>query len=258
MPSFILSEITGNISILTINRPDKHNALNSEVLQHLRKEFVAALNNAVIKGIIISGSGDKSFVAGADITELAKLDEKSALEFSRTGQEIFSLIAGSPKPVIAAVNGFALGGGCELAIACHLRIASANAYFGFPEVKLGLIPGLGGTQRIKQLIGKGHAMEMVLSGERVDATRAEKIGLVNHCCENREKMMKLAIEIMNKIILNSPAAIKLAIHALQNDEESARGFELESELFARTVTTGDFKEGTSAFIEKRKPDFKGN
>lgn len=257
MSSFILPEISGQISILTINRSDKLNTLNSEVLEQLREAFITALNTNSVKGIIITGSGEKSFVAGADITELAKLDEVSALELSRTGQEVFSLIAGSPKPVIAAVNGFALGGGCELAIACHLRIASSNASFGFPEVKLGLIPGFGGTQRIKQLIGKGLAMEMVLTGEKIDAVRAERIGLINYCCNNREEMMKLSIEIINKIILNSPAAVRLAIDALQNDESSSDGFDLEAELFARAVTTEDFKEGTSAFIEKRKPDFTG-
>ena len=257
MSSLILTEITGKILTITVNRPDKLNALNSEVLEQLREAFITALNNDSVNGIIITGSGDKSFVAGADIPELAKLDEDSALELS-TGQEVFGLIAGSPKPVIAAVNGFALGGGCELALACHMRIASSNASFGFPEVKLGLIPGFGGTQRIMQQIGKSLAMEMVLSGERINADRAERIGLINYNCSTREEMMNLALTLMNKIISNSPAALKLAISALQNDESSNTGFDLEAELFARAVTTMDFKEGTSAFMEKRKPEFRGH
>lgn len=244
--------------LITVSRPEALNALNNDVFIELEKLFKDALDNPAIKGIIITGEGEKAFVAGADIKELSSLDKAEAQRLSERGQHLFSKIENSTKPVIAAVNGFALGGGCELAMACHIRIATENAKFGQPEVNLGIIPGYGGTQRLTQLVGRGKAMELTLTGDLISAAEAKTLGLVNHVVANREELMKLAESMMTKIQSKSPIAIDYAIKSINAGFtfEDA-GYKAEAENFAACTTTEDFKEGTSAFIEKRKPNFSG-
>lgn len=244
--------------LITVSRPESLNALNNDVFIELEKLFNDALGDPTIKGIIITGEGEKAFVAGADIKELSSLDKAAAQQLSERGQHLFSKIENSVKPVIAAVNGFALGGGCELAMACHIRIATENAKFGQPEVNLGIIPGYGGTQRLTQLVGRGKAMELTLTGDLISAAEAKTLGLVNHVVANREELMKLAESMMAKIQSKSPIAIGYAIKSINAGFtfEDA-GYKAEAENFAACTTTEDFKEGTSAFIEKRKPNFSG-
>lgn len=243
------------ITVLTINRPDKLNALNSELLDELDETFTELKRNKMVSAVIITGAGDKAFMAGADISELSSLDSESGKKISLKGQGVFDRIEAFPKPVIAVVNGFALGGGAELAMACHLRVAAENALFGLPEVSLGLIPGYGGTQRLPRLIGRGKAMEIILTGGKIPAKEAEELGLVNKTVINGNAIEE-ARKLLVSILKNSPKAISKAIKAI-NSAGMSDGYEKEAELFGELCETDDFKEGISAFFEKRKPDFTG-
>jgi len=252
----ILVEDKGRIRYITINRENKLNALNQATLAELHSALSETFSNEAIGGVIITGAGTKAFVAGADIAEFANLNEQAGAELSRKGHEnIFNLIAHAPKPVIAAINGFALGGGLELALACHIRIAAETAKMGLPEVTLGLIPGYGGTQRLTQLIGEGKALEMILTADMVTTNEALQYGLVNHVVAQTELLAK-AEEIMQKILLKAPLALASAIRAV-NAAGSAEGFETEIKEFGKCFSTADLKEGVSAFLEKRKPVFTG-
>lgn len=234
------------------------NALNYATLAELKEIFEELIDNKAIKAVILTGSGEKSFVAGADISEIASLNEVNARKFAENGQEIFAMIENCHKPVIALTNGFTLGGGCELAMACHLRIATANAKFGQPEVNLGIIPGYGGTQRLTQLIGRGKANELMMTGDMIGAEEAKALGLVNHVLPTKAEAMGKAEEVIGKIMSKAPLAIGMIVDcvnaAFLPDEN---GFQTEANSFARCVKSGDYKEGTSAFLEKRKPIFKG-
>ncbi|MDX1543363.1 MAG: enoyl-CoA hydratase-related protein [Christiangramia sp.] len=254
----ILEEIEDNILTITVNRPKKLNALNRETIQELHNAFREARSNEEVKVIILTGSGEKAFVAGADISEFADFSPKEGKRLAADGQEkLFSYVANFPKPVIAAVNGFALGGGLELAMAAHFRIASDNAKMGLPEVSLGVIPGYGGTQRLPQLVGKGRAMEMIMTAGMVDANQALQYNLVNHVVEP-DQLLEFAANLANKIMKNSMVAIGAAIRAINaNYEAGVNGFETEIQEFGRSFGTEDFKEGTSAFLNKRKADFPG-
>lgn len=242
------------ICLLTINRPDKMNALNNLVFEELDVAISHIKNNSNLKGLIITGAGEKAFVAGADIKELNTLKDKDAVKLSLRGQRVFQDIENLTIPVIAAVNGFALGGGCELAMACHIRIASENALLGLPEVSLGLIPGYGGTQRLPKLVGTAKALELTLTGRFVNATEAKELGLVNEVAE--ETALESAKKMMKTILKHGPLALKNAILAIKESGDKA-GYENEANLFGDLYNTADFKEGTSAFLEKRKPAFSG-
>jgi len=244
-----------NIATLTINRPDKLNALNSRVLDELQEAFSELKRDKNVKAVIVTGAGDKAFVAGADISELRELDSESGKKTSQYGQKIFSEIEKFPKPVVALVNGYALGGGAELAMACHLRVATENAVFGLPEVTLGLIPGYGGTQRLPALIGKSKALEMILTGSHLKADEALSLGLVNRVAEQEEAISEVK-NMIKKILKNGPLAIAKAILAV-NASGSGNGFEKEAEFFGELCNTVDFREGTAAFLDKRKPEFRG-
>lgn len=257
MYSTILTDLAQGIFTITINRPDKLNALNAAVFTDIDTAITEVQNNSAVKSIIITGAGQKAFVAGADITEFGGLDKAAAIALAQRGQDIFLKIEQSKKPVIAAVNGFALGGGCELAMACHFRIASENAKFGQPEVNLGLIPGYGGTQRLTQLIGKGRAIELLISGNMIDATTALQYGLVNYVVPVDELIVK-AKTILQVINTKAPIAIAKCIEAANAVfNESINGFEAEIIAFGDCFDTTDIKEGTAAFLEKRKPSFIG-
>jgi enoyl-CoA hydratase len=253
----LLLEPKGPLTILKINRPDKLNALNGEIIDELWDAFSLFKNDDSVKAVIITGSGEKAFVAGADISELNKLNMISAKVFAEKGQSVFNLIESMDKPVIAAVNGFALGGGCELALACHIRIASENAKFGQPEVNLGIIPGYGGTQRLARLINAGRAMEYILTGDMIDANEALHLGIVSHVYPLTELPAR-AEEMANKIISKARHAVRHAIKAVTATKEISQreGMNYEASLFALCCGTEDFKEGTSAFMEKRKAEFK--
>lgn len=252
--SIIVETDENGICILTINRPEKMNALNNEVFEELDEALGIIRSDAGVKGLIITGAGDKAFVAGADIKELNTLKDKEAVLISRRGQRIFQDIEDLTIPVIAAVNGFALGGGCELAMACHIRIASKKALMGLPEVSLGLIPGYGGTQRLQRLVGHAKALELILTGRFAGAEEAREIGLVNAIAE--ESALESALAMMKSILKHGPIAIKNAILAIRNSDDNS-GFEKEANLFGNLYNTDDFKEGTTAFLEKRKPNFTG-
>lgn len=253
----LLFEVNNHIALVTINRPEKMNALNHKVIEELQSVFTFIKESEDVFVTIITGSGEKAFVAGADIAEINKLDVLSAKSFAENGQAVFNLIENCGKPVIAAVNGFALGGGCELSLACHIRVASENAKFGQPEVNLGIIPGYGGTQRLTRLINSGRAMEIILSGDMIDAAEAFRIGLVNRVYPKVELMTK-AFDLASKITSKAQQAVKLALASINAvDEMSAmEGQNYEASLFSLCCGTDDFKEGTSAFLEKRKADFK--
>jgi enoyl-CoA hydratase len=249
--------LDGGILTITISRISKLNALNTETVEEIGAAMQEAFDNDDVRGIIFTGEGDKAFVAGADIAEITKLNEVVGRRFSERGQDIFNMIEESPKPVIAAINGFALGGGCELAMACHIRIASENAQFGQPEVKLGLIPGYGGTQRLTQLVGKGKAMELMMTGDMISAQEALRLRLVNHVTTFADLMYKTR-EIMGKIISKAPLAVGLivdCVNAWYDKEE--HGYQTEANSFSRCCGSEDFLEGTHAFLEKRKPNFQG-
>lgn len=256
---YLLYSTDENIATITINRPDKLNALNGVLLDELELLIDTIKADPQIKVVIITGAGEKSFVAGADISELARLSVTEAKTFALKGQRIFSKIEDLGKPVIAAVNGFALGGGCELALACHMRFASTNAFFGQPEVNLGTIPGYGGTQRLTRLVNTGRALELILGGDRISAQEALSIGLANKVFEKEELLYK-TIEFAQKIASKPTMALGYAIEAVlaADDLNLDAGLDFEASLFALCAGTGDFKEGTSAFLEKRKPEFKGN
>lgn len=247
------------VLIITINRPDKLNALNKNVIEELSAAVKDVYNNPEIKSAIITGSGPKAFVAGADISEFTALDAAGGKALAEKGQtNLFNKIENSPKPIIAAVNGFALGGGCELAMACHFRIASNNAKFGQPEVNLGLIPGYGGTQRLTQLIGKGRAMEMILTGKMIDANTALQYGLVNDVT-TPEDLLSKTMTILEMINSKAPLAVAGSIKAVNAVfNESVDGYQLEINTFGELFDTADAKEGAAAFLEKRKPVFRGH
>jgi len=253
---FLISKTANEILYLTINREHKRNALNSEMLSELSHTLTAGLENKWVKGIIITGSGEKAFVAGADIAEFAHFNEAEGYALAQEGQEkVFDLIHHAEKPIIAAINGFALGGGLELAMACHIRVASHTARLGLPEVSLGLIPGYGGTQRLTQLVGRGNALEMILTGDMINAEKALQIGLVNHVVPADEVIAK-AEEIMNKLMMRSSHAIAAAIRAVNASLMApAAGFDVEKNEFSKCFGTADFKEGVRAFLEKRAPNF---
>ena len=248
----------GNIATVTINRPAKLNALNKATIQELHDAFADLATNQEVRVIILTGSGEKAFVAGADISEFAHFSIEEGAQLAAQGHEmLFDFIETLKKPVIAAINGFALGGGLELAMSCHFRIASDNAKMGLPEVSLGVIPGYGGTQRLPQLVGKGKAMEMIMTAGMITAEQALKIGLVNHVLPQSE-LQQFCIDIATKIASNSPVAIGKAIKAVNaNFEDGVNGYMTEIKAFGYCFGTADFKEGTTAFLEKRKADFKG-
>lgn len=253
----LLFEVSDGIATITINRPDKLNALNKAVFDELDNALDDILNNSTIRSAIITGSGDKAFVAGADIGEFTSLDEKAGEALSRRGQLVFDKIENSPKIIIAAVNGYALGGGCELAMACHFRVAADNAKFGQPEVNLGLLPGYGGTQRLVQLIGKGRAIELLATGNMIDALTAFNDGLVNHVVSSNELMLK-ARSILSLVNSRAPLAVAACIQAVQQAyDPGKKGYLMEARLFGGLLQTEDSKEGVTAFLEKRKAVFEG-
>lgn len=257
MNNTILTSVDNGIMTITINRPDKLNALNSEVMNELSSAIDALHADDTIRSAVITGSGTKAFVAGADIREFSGLTVEEGMALAQKGQDIFFKIEESFKPIIAAVNGFALGGGCELAMACHFRIASENAKFGQPEVNLGLIPGYGGTQRLTQLIGKGRALEMILTGNMIDAQTALNYGLVNHVFPSDELLPK-AISLLQVINTKAPLALAKCIQTSNAVmDETMDGYALEISSFGECFRTEDMIEGTTAFLEKRKPVFKG-
>jgi enoyl-CoA hydratase len=254
----ILTELKDGIFTITINRPDKLNALNAEVIGDLGNAIDEVYSNADIKAVLLTGSGEKSFVAGADISEFTALDAAGGASLARTGQQkVFDRIESCAKPVVAAVNGFALGGGCELAMSCHFRTASEGAKFGQPEVNLGLIPGYGGTQRLTQLIGKGKAMELMMTGDMIGAEEAKALGLVNHVFPTAE-LIESTRKILGKIMTKAPVAVAKVI-ACVNDaaKGAADGMQNEITRFGECFSTEDMKEGTTAFLEKRKAVFAG-
>jgi enoyl-CoA hydratase len=251
--------IEENICIVTINRPDKLNALNKEVFNDLDEVMNDIINNPSIKSAIITGAGSKAFVAGADITEFAGLSKEDAMVLAKRGQDVFFKIENSPKPIVAAVNGFALGGGCELAMACHFRLCSDNAKFGQPEVNLGLIPGYGATQRLTQLVGKGKSMELQMTAQLIDANEALQWGLVNHVT-TADALLEKTKNILQVIHSKAPYAVSKIIDCINTaavNDGSTNGYEKEVAAFGDCFNTNDMKEGTTAFLEKRKAIFTG-
>jgi enoyl-CoA hydratase len=254
----VLYEKKGNVAYVTVNRPKVLNALNTPTWKDLRAAFEDARDDATVRGVVLTGAGNKAFIAGADISELAHLTAFEAEQSSRFGQEVLDLIENLGKPVVAAVNGFALGGGCETAMACAIRIAVEGAKFGQPEVTLGLVPGGGGTQRLPRLIGKGRALQLILSGEMIGAQEAYRIGLVNEIVLAAD-LIPRAEAILKKIASNAPIAVKFALEAANKGMETSQGegLLLEASYFGLCAATEDKKEGTTAFLEKRAPQFHG-
>lgn len=251
----ILTQIENQVLTITINRPDKLNALNEPVIQQIGSEIAAASQNDEVRAIIITGAGEKAFVAGADIAEFSNYNPSEGQALAAAGHQVFKSIETCSKPVIAAINGFALGGGCELAMSCHIRVAATNAKFGQPEVKLGLIPGYAGTQRLVQLIGKGKAMELLMTADMINATQALALGLVNEVTEPAQLMEK-CMELINKMKAVSPMALSSIIKCVDAYyTDGVNGFDFEVSEFGKCFGTADFKEGVSAFMEKRKPNF---
>ncbi len=254
----LLYEVRDRIAFVTINRPKVRNALNAQTVAELRQAFGEAKSDPAVRVVILTGSGEKAFVSGADINELAVQTPVEGKQYARSGQETFNFIEELPKPVIAAVNGYALGGGCELAMACSFRIAADNAVFGQPEVKLGIIPGYGGSQRLPRLVGKGRAMQILVTGDMVKADEAYRIGLANEVVPQAE-LASAAEALAKKIIANAPLAVQCCLEAVNQGVEmtQAEGQFLEATLFGLCCATEDMKEGTRAFLEKRGADFKG-
>ena len=255
----ILYQVDDRIARITINRPEKLNALSNLTIIELDAAIDDAADDQEVRVIIITGAGDKAFVAGADISEINTLQPVAAHEFSRAGQLLMQKIHALGKPVIAAINGYALGGGCELAMACTLRIAAEEAKFGLPEISLGIMPGYGGTQRLLRLIGPGAAMELALTGKQIDAGQAARLGLVNSVVPASE-LSATVDKLATRLTAAAPIAIQNIIRAINLGGESTleRGLEQEAQLFALCCSTGDMLEGTSAFLEKRRPEFKGS
>ena len=254
----ILTETLNGITTIAINRPNKLNALNKDTIEELHFALKDAEEDKNTQVIVLTGSGEKAFVAGADISEFAHFSVSEGKKLAAKGQKLlFDFVENLSTPVIAAVNGFALGGGLELAMSCHFRVASTNAKMGLPEVSLGVIPGYGGTQRLPQLVGKGRAMEMIMTAGMIDANQALNFGLVNHV-KPQEELLDFCFEIANRIMRNSPVAIGMAIKAVNaNFKDGKDGFKTEIKQFGKCFGTDDFKEGTTAFLEKRKADFPG-
>jgi enoyl-CoA hydratase/carnithine racemase len=254
----ILCSITDSIATVTINRPAVRNALNAATLEELGSAFEVLRRDESVQVVILTGSGDKAFVAGADISEIAGLSAADGEAFALRGQSAFQAIESLGKPVIAAVNGYALGGGCELAMACTIRIASEHAMFGQPEVKLGIIPGYGGTQRLPRLVGKGRALEIMISGEMISASEALRIGLVNRVVPAAE-LQSTALGLAKKIMEHAPQAVRFCLQAVHQglDTTQEEGQRLEARFFGLCCATEDMAEGTRAFLEKRTPRFKG-
>jgi len=257
MYSTLLIQTENGICTITINRPDKLNALNKTVVAELSNVIDEVYNNPEIKSAIITGAGPKAFVAGADISEFLQLNANEGEELARCGQKnVFDKIENSPKPIVAAVNGFALGGGCELALSCHFIYASENAKFGQPEVNLGLIPGYGGTQRLTQLLGRNRSMELIMTGNMISAKEAMEYGMVNKVTTPEELLPKLK-ETLEVIQSKAPIAISKVIECVNNFDHTQEGYDFEIKKFGECFATEDLKEGSSAFLEKRKPNFKG-
>jgi enoyl-CoA hydratase len=252
----LLTALAENIFTITINRPEKLNALNKTVIAELGEAIEEVYQNPAIRAAIITGSGSKSFVAGADISGFTGLSKEQGKEMAKEGLDVFFKIENAPKPILAAVNGFALGGGCELAMACHFRLCSDTAQFGQPEVNLGLIPGYGGTQRLTQLIGKGRALEALMTGNLINASLALQYGLVNYVTTPADLMEKTKV-ILQQIIGKGPLAIARCIASANAAVGNEKGYQMETTFFGECFGTEDMKEGTAAFLEKRKPVFKG-
>ena len=253
--NYLQIKIQNKIAWIKINREEKLNALNISMLEEIRKNLIDLGKNKNVLVLVIIGGGDKAFVAGADIAEFSKYDKNKGLELAKRGQKnVLDLIENFPKPIIAAINGYALGGGLELAMACHMRVAVNTAKMGLPEVSLGLIPGYGGTQRLTKLVGKTNAMEMILSGEMIDSQKALNLRLVNKVVE-RNNLFSSITELAKKIMRNSPNAIANAITSINAAQKNVEGFEIEKEKFSECFESKDFKEGVSAFLNKRKPSF---
>jgi enoyl-CoA hydratase len=254
----VLYDTRGAIACVTLNRPKVLNALNQATWQDLHTAFVRAQQDPAVRGVILTGAGDKAFIAGADIGELAHVTAVEAEQSSRFGQAVLDLVENLGKPVIAAVNGFALGGGCETAMACTIRIASESAKFGQPEVKLGILPGGGGTQRLPRLVGKGRALQLILSGETISAQEAYRIGLVNEVVPAAE-LIPRAEKVLQQIFANAPLAVAFSLEAVNRGLEGnqGEGFALEAAYFGLCAGTEDKKEGTAAFLQKRAPQFQG-
>jgi enoyl-CoA hydratase len=255
----ITTEIKDQVLVITINRPEKLNALNKQTIEELHEILVDTENDKTIRALIITGAGSKAFVAGADISEFADYSMEEGKQLSSNGHfKIFNFIENYSKPVIAAINGFALGGGLELALSCHVRVASTNAKMGLPEVSIGIIPGYGGTQRLAQIVGKGKTFEMILTADFISANEAFNWGLVNYLT-NPEDLLNKCFEISSKIISKSPIAVKTAIKVINAGYNNKfNGFEVEIEEFGKSFGTQDFKEGVAAFLQKRKANFSGN
>ncbi len=256
--SHVRVERDEEIAIVIVDRQEKLNALNADVVSELGDAFAGLRDDDAVRGVILTGGGTKAFVAGADIAELATMDSVSGVRVSRDGQEVFRSIERFHKPVLAAVGGFALGGGCELALACHMRIASENAKFGLPEVGLGIIPGYGGTIRLARLVGLGRAIELTLTGEMFDAERARDLGVASAVVP-RDDLMDEAKRFLRKVTKNGPVAVRMALESMYRavDTATVEALDFESSLFGLLASTEDMKEGMNAFLEKRKPDFKG-
>lgn len=255
---FLKFEVENNTALITINRPEKLNALNHGTLVELSEAIDACQADSGIRSIIITGAGERAFVAGADITQLKNLSAKTGEEFSRHGQQVFSKIENLPKPVIAAVNGFALGGGCELAMACHVRLASENARFGLPEIDLGILPGYGGTQRLPRLVGLTNALYLLLTGDKIDAPTALRLGLVSEVVP-AEQLPERARQLADRLFQKAPLAVQYILKAVYQglNIPLTEGLKLEAQCFGNICQTGDMKEGVAAFLEKRKPNFVG-
>jgi len=256
---YVTLEKRDGVAVLTVNRPDKLNALNAATIAELDSAVRDVAADEGVRGLLVTGAGQKAFVAGADIAELATMGPLSGVQVSRQGQATFRMLERLPKPVVAAVNGFALGGGLELALACHMRVASSNAKFGLPEVKLGIIPGYGGTLRLPRLVGRGRALELILTGEMIDAAEALRIGLVNRVVEDAARVVEETEALLRKIIGNGPVALAMALEAVDHGMSATveEAQVLESNLFGLLASTEDMREGMAAFLEKRQAAFEG-